>query len=108
MKVRKFVAVNFRLTNEVSDYDLKNWLQSRIYYPQEAIQNKIHGKIYLSFNYDFNTKGVTDVKVHDDIGFGCGRTALQVFKRHNKAKTQRLAWAFMIHSRTQARMHCRV
>lgn len=81
VKVRKFVAVNFRLADEVSDYDLKNWLQSRIYYPQEAIQNKIHGKIYLSFNYDFNAKAVTDVKLHNDIGFGCGRTALNVFNQ---------------------------
>lgn len=51
-------------------------LYSAIVYPNEALDQRIEGKVFIQFIV--NTEGeVTEPKILKDIGFGCGKAAIQ-------------------------------
>ncbi|MFA6924227.1 MAG: energy transducer TonB [Bacteroidales bacterium] len=55
------------------------FLQENVKYPQEAKNNGIQGKVYVTFVID--EKGnVTDVRIIRSIGGGCDAEALRVIK----------------------------
>jgi periplasmic protein TonB len=59
------------------DQARKSFLQRNIRYPKLAIQNKIQGKVYVSFIVEKNGS-VSNVKVVQGIGAGCDDEAIRV------------------------------
>lgn len=59
---------------------LEKYLKENIQYPQEAKEQQISGKVYVSFTVDTNGTIKNPVILHD-IGGGCGQEALRVVKK---------------------------
>ncbi len=59
---------------------LMEYLASNIKYPQEANENKIEGKVYLSFIVEPDGS-ISNVKVLKGIGYGCDKEAARVLKQ---------------------------
>lgn len=62
---------------------LMEYLASNIKYPQEAKENKIEGKVYLSFIVEPDGS-ISNVKVLKGIGYGCDKEAARVLKQMPK------------------------
>jgi len=62
---------------------LMEYLASNIKYPQEAKENKIEGKVYLSFIVEPDGS-ISNVKVLKGIGYGCDKEAVRVLKQMPK------------------------
>ena len=58
---------------------LRAVLQRNIKYPQQALNNKIEGKVYVSFVVETDGS-LSNIKVLRDIGGGCGKEAVRVVK----------------------------
>lgn len=56
---------------------LQSFLQKNIHYPKEAIDNKIEGRVYVSFIVE-QDGSIKNVQVVRDIGCGCGDEAVRV------------------------------
>lgn len=61
------------------------FLRNNIKYPQLALQNKIQGKVYISFIVEKNGS-LSNIKVLQGIGAGCDEEALRVTKLMPKWK----------------------
>ncbi len=57
----------------------KKYLKDSLKYPQEAIQNKIEGKVKVTFNVDPNGR-LTDFNVRRSLGYGCDEEVLRLIK----------------------------
>lgn len=58
---------------------LMAWLQSNIHYPQQAKDNNISGKVYVTFVVEADGS-IGNASILRDIGGGCGQEALRVVK----------------------------
>jgi len=67
---------------------LKSFVQHNIVYPKLAKQNKIQGRVYVSFVVEKNGS-LTDIKVVQGIGAGCDDEALRVVRLMPKWKPGR-------------------
>lgn len=59
--------------------EMYKYLQTHLQYPREAQDNKVQGKVYLSFVVEKNGE-LTDVKVKSGPGSGLNEEALRVVK----------------------------
>lgn len=67
---------------------LQAYLKENIVYPQKARENKIEGKVYVSFIVE-KDGSLSNIKVLRDIGYGCGEEAVRVMKNMTKWKPGR-------------------
>ncbi len=67
---------------------LYRYLASNINYPQAAKNERIQGKVYVSFVIE-KDGSVSNIKVLRDIGGGCGEEAVRVVKQMPKWKPGR-------------------
>lgn len=74
-----FVAVEIMPEFIGGETAMNNYISSRVEYPQEALENKLEGVVYIS--YVVRKDGSIDkAKIVRDIGMGCGKEALRVIK----------------------------
>ena len=64
---------------------LKAFIERNLVYPQWAKDNKIEGKVYVSFTVEIDGS-ISNVKVLRDIGGGCGAEAIRVVMKMPKWK----------------------
>lgn len=64
---------------------LKAFIERNLVYPQWAKDNKIEGKVYVSFTVETDGS-ISNVKVLRDIGGGCGAEAIRVVMKMPKWK----------------------
>ena len=64
---------------------LKAFIERSLIYPQAARDNKIEGKVYVTFTVEADGS-ISNVKVLRDIGGGCGEEAVRVVKMMPKWK----------------------
>jgi len=61
---------------------LNNYIQNRLRYPRVALNNKVEGTVTVEFVV--RPDGLIDnMGVHNDIGYGCGETVLEIVKSMN-------------------------
>jgi TonB family protein len=61
---------------------LAKYIDNNLVYPKEAIDNKIEGTVVVDFIV--TEEGlIKDVKIRKDIGFGCGKAAIDVIESMN-------------------------
>ncbi len=58
---------------------LKEYFSENIKYTEEALKNKVEGKVYFSFKIDYDGN-VTDVKIVRGLGFGMDEIVKKVIK----------------------------
>jgi TonB family protein len=56
---------------------LVQFIKAHLQYPQDALIQKVEGKVYLSFQVN-NDGSVSKVKVRKGIGFGCDEEAIRL------------------------------
>lgn len=61
------------------DDSLYNFIYSNLRYPQEAIDNGIEGRVFITFVIE-KDGSITGIKILRDIGYGCGEEAVRVLK----------------------------
>src|SRR5687767_3398867 len=59
--------------------EMRNFIMKNLRYPPQAVENRITGKVYVSFVVDVEGH-ISDIKLVRDIGGGCGQEALRVVK----------------------------
>ena len=64
---------------------LYKFLAENIKYPKDALENKIEGRVYVSFTVEVDGS-ITNIKVLRDIGGGCGKEVVRVVKLMPKWK----------------------
>ncbi|NCC18434.1 MAG: energy transducer TonB [Bacteroidia bacterium] len=64
---------------------LGQFLASNIKYPQEAKEEKITGKVIITFVVE-KDGSINDIKILRDIGYGCGEEAKRIVKLMPKWK----------------------
>jgi periplasmic protein TonB len=64
---------------------MKTFIQRNIVYPKLAIQNKIQGRVYVSFIVEKNG-ALTSIKIAQGIGAGCDDEALRIIRLMPKWK----------------------
>ena len=57
----------------------REFIQSNLVYPKEAIENKIEGSVFAEYEVDFEGK-VKTAKILHGIGYGCDEEALRLIK----------------------------
>ena len=57
----------------------KQYLESNLRYPEEALKNQVEGKVTIQFSVGL-TGQVTDFKVIRGIGFGCDEEVIRLIK----------------------------
>lgn len=67
------------------------FLRQNLKYPEEAIKNRIEGKVYVSFQVNDSGDVIAATVLHG-IGYGCDEEALRVVKllKYDKAKNRGL------------------
>ena len=58
---------------------LYSFIYSNLRYPQEAIDNGIEGKVYVTFAIE-KDGSITGIKLLRDIGYGCGEEAMRIIR----------------------------
>lgn len=58
---------------------LAKFVREHLKYPKEALENKIEGKVFLSFKVDFDGT-IKDVKVINGLGYGCDEEACRIIR----------------------------
>ena len=58
---------------------LYNFIYSNLRYPQEAIDNGIEGRVYITFAIE-KDGSITGIKLLRDIGYGCGEEAMRIVR----------------------------
>ena len=61
------------------DDSLYNFIYSNLRYPQEAIDNGIEGRVFITFVIE-KDGSITGIKLLRDIGYGCGEEAMRVVR----------------------------
>ncbi len=56
---------------------LAKFIRKNLKYPKEALDNKIEGKVFLSFRVEFDGN-IKDIKVINGLGYGCDEEACRV------------------------------
>ena len=56
---------------------LYSFIYSNLRYPQEAIDNGIEGRVYITFAIE-KDGSITGIKLLRDIGYGCGEEAMRI------------------------------
>ena len=64
---------------------LKAFIERNLVYPQWAKDNKIEGKVFVTFVVE-KDGSISGVKVLRDIGYGCGAEAIRVVMKMPKWK----------------------
>ena len=64
------------------------FIQRNLVYPRQAIDNKIEGKVYVTFTIEVDGS-ISNVRLLRDIGGGCGAEAVRVVKMMPKWKPGR-------------------
>ena len=64
---------------------MKTFIERNLVYPQLAKDNKIEGKVYVTFVVE-KDGSISGVKVLRDIGYGCGAEAIRVVMKMPKWK----------------------
>jgi protein TonB len=71
--IEKYVCANNRLNN---------YIQNRLRYPRIALNNQVEGTVVAQFVV--RPDGLLDdIGVHNDIGYGCGETVLEIISSMN-------------------------
>jgi TonB family protein len=95
-----------------------NFLASHLQYPENALRNKVSGKVYVGFVVE-QDGSISHVKVLKGIGHGCDKEAMQVVAQMPKWKPGlingkpvrvrfTLPFAFNIHAPDKERVYSRV
>ena len=58
---------------------LYSFIYSNLRYPQEAIDNGIEGRVYITFVVE-KDGSITGIKILRDIGYGCGEEAMRIVR----------------------------
>ncbi len=58
---------------------LYRWIDEHIQYPQRALENNIHGIVYVTFTVEPNGS-ISNPRILRDIGLGCGDEAIRIVK----------------------------
>ena len=58
---------------------LYSFIYSNLRYPQEAIDNGIEGRVYITFAIE-KDGSITGIKLLRDIGYGCGEEAMRIVR----------------------------
>ena len=61
------------------DDSLYSFIYSNLRYPQEAIDNGIEGRVYITFAIE-KDGSITGIKLLRDIGYGCGEEAMRIVR----------------------------
>ncbi|HEY9007591.1 MAG TPA: TonB family protein [Ohtaekwangia sp.] len=61
----------------------KQYLETSMHYPEEALQNRIEGKVTIQFTVE-PTGQLTDFKVLKGLGYGCDEEVIRLIKRGPK------------------------
>ena len=61
------------------DDSLYSFIYSNLRYPQEAIDNGIEGRVFITFVIE-KDGSITGIKLLRDIGYGCGEEAMRVVR----------------------------
>lgn len=74
---------------------LREYIETNLKYPEEAVKNAIGGIVSIMFDIDKNGK-VSNTKVKHGIGFGCDEEALRLVKslRYSSTKNRGLFVVF--------------
>jgi len=69
--------------------DFKKFFEYNMIYPKQALENKIEGFVYLTYDVD-HLGNVTDAKVIKGLGYGCDEEALRLVKmlKYEKSKNR--------------------
>lgn len=60
--------------------EFMKWVQQNLVVPKEAIENNVHGTVYVHFTID--EKGtITKVTLSKGLGFGCDEAVMEVLRR---------------------------
>ncbi|RQO31061.1 hypothetical protein DBR32_10170 [Taibaiella sp. KBW10] len=86
---KKFAAIE-RMPEPA--FNLPQYLQTNIQYPEEALKNKVEGKVFLKFvvDTDGSLSNIEIVK-GKDIGYGIPEEAIRVVKNMPKWKPAKLS-----------------
>jgi protein TonB len=57
----------------------QKFIKENLTYPKKALENKIQGKVLLSYTIDFDGS-ISEAKVLKGIGFGCDEEAVRLVK----------------------------
>lgn len=58
---------------------MQAFVKSELKYPKDAIENRIEGTVYLTYDIDY--KGVvSNVKILSSLGYGCDEEAIRIAK----------------------------
>jgi len=68
--------------NGCTTQKLDKYIDMNLVYPQEAIDNKVEGKVAVQFIVTEDGM-INDVQIKKDIGFGCGQAAVNVIESMN-------------------------
>lgn len=70
---------------------MQQFIRETLKYPEEALKNKIEGKVYIAYQVNDNGE-VVDAKVIKGIGYGCDEEAIRVVKllRYDKVSNRGL------------------
>ena len=58
---------------------LYSFIYSNLRYPQEAIDNGIEGRVFITFTVE-KDGSITGIKLLRDIGYGCGEEAMRIIR----------------------------
>lgn len=59
---------------------MRDLIRKELKYPEEALQSKIEGTVYLRYNIDYKGK-VTSSKILSSLGYGCDEEAQRIVKK---------------------------
>jgi len=71
--IEKYLCANKRLNNYISN---------RLRYPKVALNNRVEGTVTAQFVVRPDGL-IDDISVHNDIGYGCGKTVLGIVESMN-------------------------
>ncbi|MBP3254114.1 MAG: energy transducer TonB [Bacteroidales bacterium] len=66
------------------NWELDKFIRNNLVYPKQAKNNKVQGNVFVTFIVE-KDGSISDIKIlRDDIGYGCGKAAVDVVKKMPK------------------------
>lgn len=74
-----FIEIDIHPQFPGGEDSLYNFIYSNLRYPQEAIDNGIEGRVFITFTVE-KDGSITGIKLLRDIGYGCGEEAMRIIR----------------------------
>ena len=74
-----FIEIDIHPQFPGGEDSLYNFIYSNLRYPQEAIDNGIEGRVFITFTVE-KDGSITGIKLLRDIGYGCGEEAMRIVR----------------------------